>query len=392
MSRAELWIARLLIGLVGRCAALLPLREEILFASPRARQPGAHLRALMTAFARQRPDLGQRLLAEPYGYSWRAKLGYLLRLLRGAYLLQRARITIIDNAWLPVHLLPRRRGTIVVQAWHAEGAYKRFGRAARGANRDGALGPLLHRGYSLALVSAEAARAPFAAAFGMPLEAVRAVGPLRGAALGDQIEVATAQTGLRERYRVPDGCRVILYAPTLRGRGAERRLGSGMDLRALRAALPGGWWLAAKAPEQRDDLAGLAGVDLLLPATAEITELFPLADLLLTDYSSIVYLWAILERPLLLDGSDLARYQQEPGFFGDPHAMIGEWVATPEEVARGVETARVDPTRWQAFAKEWLGASNTRATASELAVREIEAALERARLDEAGAHRGVQIG
>ncbi len=58
------------------------------------------------------PAAGRRvvLLLEPYGYGLAAKIGYLLRLVRGMYHVRTAGLVVVDNAWLPVHVAPHRAG------------------------------------------------------------------------------------------------------------------------------------------------------------------------------------------------------------------------------------------------------------------------------------------
>ena len=43
----------------------------------------------------------------------------------GMYHLQTARLFVVDNAYLPIHVAPHRSETTVVQVWHAAGALNR---------------------------------------------------------------------------------------------------------------------------------------------------------------------------------------------------------------------------------------------------------------------------
>ena len=47
------------------------------------------------------------LLLAGLGY-YRRKLGYLVRLVRGTYLLRTSELFVVDNAYLPVHVAPHR--------------------------------------------------------------------------------------------------------------------------------------------------------------------------------------------------------------------------------------------------------------------------------------------
>ncbi|MFM8690748.1 MAG: CDP-glycerol glycerophosphotransferase family protein [Candidatus Limnocylindrus sp.] len=365
MNRFELALTRLVLGLVAFVAQRLALKNEVLFASSRDRTLGPQLTALSAALREAAPERTQRVALAPYGYRITSKVQYLLHLIGATWALHRAKITIIDNAWLPVHITTRRSGSRVFQVWHAEGAYKRFGHASRGASSlaDGALRPFIHRGYDAALVSSEEVRTAYAEAFQMSEERVYAVGPLHCAWLANESRVAARADALREQYPSLKGRRVLLYAPTFRGRGVSRRSALAISPDAIAAALPADWIVLIKAhPLVPITDTATHPSCLIVDRRTPVEELFPVADALFTDYSSSVFLWSLLSRPLLLAIDDIAEYSDDPGLFADLSASdgIGQRVSTADDVAalRAGLTARGDPVsreRYHAFAERYLG-------------------------------------
>ncbi len=374
MTALELTLTRIILGAVAAVARRLPVRREVLFASSRDRQLGPQLAAISAALTAADPSLPQHKQLAPYGYGLAAKVAYLLHLIGATWALQRARVTVIDNAWLPAHVTTPRAGCSVIQVWHAEGAYKRFGHAARGASSgaDGALRELIHSGYSDALVSSESVRPAYAEAFRMPLDRVHAVGPLRGSWLANSAAVALRKTTLLAQYPELSGKRVLLYAPTFRGRGAQRETQLTISPEAIAAALPHDWIVAIKAHPLVPIAAKSAGAQsagaqstsggcITLDAATPVDELFPIADALFTDYSSSIFLWSLLERPLLLAVADAEEYAQDPGLFLDPRSSesIGTRVSSAQEVAAALAavepSAAADQARWRAFSERYLG-------------------------------------
>jgi len=364
MTALELTLTRIVLGAVAAVARRLPVQREVLFASSRDRQLGPQLAAISAALTAADPSLPQQRQLAPYGYGLAAKVAYLLHLIGATWALQRARVTVIDNAWLPAHITTPRAGCSVIQVWHAEGAYKRFGHAARGASSgaDGALHELIHSGYSDALVSSESVRPAYAEAFRMPLDRVHAVGPLRGAWLANSAAVALRKATLLARYPELSGKRVLLYAPTFRGRGAQRETQLTIRPEAIAAALPPDWVVALKAHPLVPITAQLAsGGCVTLSAATPIDELFPIADALFTDYSSSIFLWSLLERPLLLAVADADAYAQDPGLFFDPRSSesIGTRVNSAQEAVAALtavgSSAAVDQAQQRAFAEQYLG-------------------------------------
>ena len=364
MTALELALTRIVLGAVAAAARRFPVRREVLFASSRDRQLGPQLAAISAALAATDPSLPQREQLAPYGYGLAAKIAYLLHLIGATWALQRARVTVIDNAWLPAHITTPRAGCSVIQVWHAEGAYKRFGHATRGASSgaDGALHELIHSGYSDAVVSSESVRPAYAEAFRMPLSNVHAVGPLRGAWLANSAAVALRKATLLARYPELSGKRVILYAPTFRGRGAQRETQLAISPEAIAAALPHDWIVAIKAhPLVPITSQSTSGRCITLDAATSIDELFPIADALFTDYSSSIFLWSLIERPLLLAVADADAYAQDPGLFLDPRSSesIGNRVSSAQEVVAALTAVRsnapADQARHRAFAERYLG-------------------------------------
>jgi CDP-ribitol ribitolphosphotransferase len=364
MTALELTLTRIVLGAVAAVARRLPVRREVLFASSRDHQLGPQLAAISAALTAADPSLAQRQRLAQYGYGLLSKITYLFHLIGATWALQRARVTVIDNAWLPAHVTTPRAGCSVIQVWHAEGAYKRFGHATSGVSSgaDGALHELIHRGYSDALVSSESVRSAYAEAFRMPLDHVHAVGPLRGAWLADPASVASRKTALLLQYPELTGKRVLLYAPTFRGRGAERETHLTINPEAITAALPQDWVVAIKAHPLVPIGAHVASSGCLtLDTSTPIDELFPIADALFTDYSSSIFLWSLLERPLLLAVADAEEYAQDPGLFLDPRSSesIGTRVNSAQEVVAALtavgSNVAADQARWRAFAERYLG-------------------------------------
>ena len=286
----------------------------------------------------------------------RGKLRYLVRLLRGMVLLRTSRWFIVDNAYLPIHVLPHRRGTTVVQVWHAVGALKRFGWDSRLPLGDPER-RFLHRYYDWVVCTSERARLPYARAFRTPPRRVLPLGTPRVDALVDTAWTAAARSRMLDLYPELRDRVVVLYAPTFRGRGAAKEAAAGLDAAALRAALPPDHLLVLKTHPNLDPAATpTAGFDLVVDPLLDMNEVLTATDVLVTDYSSSIFEWALFRRPLVLLVPDLAAYEAAPGLYLDyGREMIGDQVRDTAGVARAVLAGRVDRPAWDAFIAEHLG-------------------------------------
>jgi CDP-glycerol glycerophosphotransferase (TagB/SpsB family) len=113
---------------------------------------------------------------------------------------------------------------------------------------------------------------------------------------------------------------VILYAPTFRGDDAIAATSpADLDLAALKAALGADHVVLLRAHPfvaKRAGLdRGLAGFVVDVSAEPELNDLMLVSDVLVTDYSSAIYEFALLERPIAFFAPDHVAYERERGFY-----------------------------------------------------------------------------
>jgi teichoic acid ribitol-phosphate primase len=263
---------------------------------------------------------------------------------------------IVDNAYLPIHVAPHRASTTVVQVWHAAGALKRFGvdtsRPLAEPERT-----FLHRHYDAVVVGGEWTRGPYAAALRTPIERVIALGVPRTDLFFDDDALAEARRRALAAYPQLRDRRVVLYAPTFRGRGVAKRGAPRLDAERLRAALPADHSLVLKTHPNLDPAATPTdGYDVVADPTGEINDLLALADVLITDFSSSLIEFAILGRPIVLLVPDLDEYERDPGLYLDYRTeMIGSRVLDTDGVIAAVREGRSDRDAYAAFVERQLG-------------------------------------
>ena len=359
MNWLEYLLATVLLRWLRVVFSVLPIRQRrVVLASARHSKLEGNLRHLFAEMQRSRPDLDYVLLLEPYSYRFFGKLVYLLRLSRGMYYLCTSRLFVVDNAYFPIHIAPHRLGTTVVQVWHAAGALKRFGVATAVPPRQPER-RFLHRHYDYVIASSEGTRPAYAAALRTPIERVLPLGSPRTDLFFDEAEVAAARRRLLGEHPNLEGRRVVLYAPTFRGRGERKRVAPGLDAERLRAMLPEEYALVLKAhPNLHRGRSGRRGYDAIMHPATEINHIFTISDILITDYSSVVFDWSVLRRPLVLLVADLVEYEADPGLFIDYRTeMIGTQVIDTGGVARAILNNDFDLAAYDAFIDRHLGAA-----------------------------------
>jgi CDP-glycerol glycerophosphotransferase len=145
---------------------------------------------------------------------------------------------------------------------------------------------------------------------------------------------------LKKRLGIPQGRKVLLCAPTWRDSvyRAGKGYGSGEmpDFKRMREALGDQWVVLIRTHyyvESRETLD--MQEDFLIDATetSDINELYLAADVLLTDYSSVLFDYANTGRPVIYYWPDFEEYQKEVrGFYFDPTTLPGDKCVTTNEL------------------------------------------------------------
>ncbi|MEV5706855.1 CDP-glycerol glycerophosphotransferase family protein [Actinoallomurus sp. NPDC052274] len=267
------------------------------------------------------------------GYPKNAKLvrrgswSYYLALARAQYW--------VDNQGFPREAVKRPQ-TTYIQTWHGS-AYKLMGVDApetkRGTRAQRArLQEMVDR-FDYFLIRTEQDAHTLVRGLGVRAELVRSGYP-RNDALVNREEPAA----LRKKLKLTDGRKVVLYAPTFRtgpnGR-PEKRYEVPFDMERfahefgethILLVRPHYLSTVVVPPSLRGTVRNVADVD-------DVTSLLLLTDTLITDYSSIMFDYALLDRPMVFFAPDLEDYVHSRGAYFDlaEHAP-GPVVAEPDEL------------------------------------------------------------
>ncbi|MFC3237869.1 glycosyltransferase [Streptomyces nitrosporeus] len=266
----------------------------------------------------------------------------------------------------------RRPGQTVVQTWHGS-PLGRFGLDLTGtlyADHQH-LATLAHRSAQWSvLVSPSTFATPWLRrALAYDGEVLEAGSPADDLLFAPDRE-ETAER-VRRRLGVPDGHRVVLYAPTYRdqlalqpgalpeGASPLHRFESALDLDALARSLgPRTALLVRRHPRVTGSVPkGAAVRD--VSGHPDTTELLLIADVLVTDYAGLVFDFALTGRPMLFHTHDLEHYRDTVrGFCLDFEARApGPLLVTTEEVALALdrigESAALHSDAYDSFRRDF---------------------------------------
>lgn len=156
---------------------------------------------------------------------------------------------------------------------------------------------------------------------------------------------------IRNQLQIPQGKKVILYAPTWRDnqfgtyvKNNKERTGylytMGLDLKKLVKDLGPEYVILVRVHVNVRDAQGIPDDPQILDVTdvPDINELYVASDMQITDYSSTLFDYANLKRPMLFYMYDLEEYAGRlRGFYLDLEELPGPIIRKEEELADAVK-------------------------------------------------------
>lgn len=151
---------------------------------------------------------------------------------------------------------------------------------------------------------------------------------------------------IKRKLHIPEGKKTILYAPTWRDdefyAKGEYKFTLKLDLGLLRKKLGNDYIVLLRTHyyiADKLDITGLEDFVVNVSSYDDVTELYLISDILITDYSSVFFDYANLKRPILFYTYDLEKYRDMlRGFYLDIEKdMPGPLLFTSEEVADAIK-------------------------------------------------------
>ena len=175
---------------------------------------------------------------------------------------------------------------------------------------------------------------------------------------------------LKEKYQLPKDKKVVLYAPTWRDNSYVAS-GYTFELKAdfhKWKEILGEEYIVVFKPHyliintyEKD--SSLQGFLYSIPAEADIRELYVISDMLITDYSSVFFDYAILKRPIYFYMYDIEEYANDlRGFYLDIHKDLpGDIYTNEDELLAAVKQDAYDETAYQAFYERFCSCEDGKA-------------------------------
>lgn len=270
-------------------------------------------RAIYEELVRRRADHWTHVWVDDGSRAFRDDVSRVRPATRDYYdLIGRAGVIVANNA---MPQLVGKRATTYLQTWHGtplkklghdNPLYRTNRSGLRRARRD-------YRQWDYLLSQNRYSTEIFRSAFGFTGEVLEYGYPRNDLLSSDEAPQVRART--RAALGLPEDVTVILYAPTFRDGVRDHRgnkaFAAPLDFERMRAALGPSHALLLRlhysVPE--DSASSLPGFSQNVSRYADIRDLYLAADVMVTDYSSTMFDFAVTRKPIILFTYDLEEYR-----------------------------------------------------------------------------------
>ena len=282
----------------------------------------------------------------------------------------RCKCVFITDNFDPLYAHKPNKGTKVIQLWHACGAFKKWGYStldlAWGGSREDMLRFPMHNTYTDVFVSADSVIPCYAEAFGCDEKIIKALGTPRTDVYFDKEFVKSRREELLKAFPAIGNRKIILYAPTFRGNSPEESYNDQpLNYAFLKETLGKDYALVLKLhpftakkyklTEEQEKQFG----DFVFDASNSLSVETALcaADYLVADYSSLVFEYALLDKPMIFFAYDLEKYKRDRSFYFEYESFVpGRIVMTNEEIAASILSDSCQQEKIADFRKKYMSA------------------------------------
>nr|WP_225877754.1 CDP-glycerol glycerophosphotransferase family protein [Alkalibacter mobilis] len=303
---------------------MLPVRNKITLANLSTGKLDGNLKYIYEELLRQDTGHEVKLFLHKSQDDFNGKIVYLMRMIQAAYHIATSSFFIVDDYLYPLYVVKPKDETTVVQVWHACGAFKKFGYSvvdkSFGVGKSFLEKVKIHSNYDCVLVSSKEVAKHYADGFHMDINKIISIGIPRTDIFFDEEKKEQIIKKLRNKYDIFGDKKLLLYASTFRGNSRfDAKGGCNLDMEDLKKQLGDDHVLILKLHPfvsqgfQMDDKYSDFAID--LSKDEDINELMILSDILITDYSSVVFEFALMEKPMVFYAYDLESYMDERDFY-----------------------------------------------------------------------------
>ncbi|WP_210470000.1 CDP-glycerol glycerophosphotransferase family protein [Sporosarcina sp. 6E9] len=250
----------------------------------------------------------------------------------------------------------------IIQLWHASGPFKTVGYSRVGKPGGPSINAHSHKIYTSAIVASEHSIPFYAEAFGMQEADVYSTGIPRIDPFFDEAYKEKIRSKMYKAFPKAKNANVILFAPTFRGSGPKTAYYPMVQIhleRLAKYARENNTVIIFKLhPFVREEIEIPEEYeDVFIDAFnyREINDILLISDVLITDYSSVVFEYALLNKPMIFYAFDFHHYISSRDFYeGFQDFVPGKIVMNFNELMKALAEKDYEMEKVQQFRDKYF--------------------------------------
>lgn len=224
----------------------------------------------------------------------------------------------LNDNFFPLAFMNFNKKTLVVQLWHAPGAFKKFG----GSVENKEMLKLISDNTDFLIVTSTFIEDYYREAFQIAKSKIKPLGLPRADYYFKNHNINKLRDKFNKKYSVPLDKKIILYTPTFRENKDFNNVFNYLNLDDFNEKLSDEYVLVLRLHPKikkfySEDIS-VEGEYIDCSDYKNEQELLLISDILITDYSSIMIEFAMLNKPIIFFAYDLNNYlNNERGFYLD---------------------------------------------------------------------------
>lgn len=247
--------------------------------------------------------------------------------------------------------LYKRKNQIFINLWHAAGAFKKFCYDAEVKKEKN---EKIKKSIDLVIISSEKVQEIYSNALGIEKSKVKNLGIPRADIFFREEEKQRVREEFYKNYPELKNKKIILYAPTFRD-NEKNKFNLKLDIELMKKNL-----------EELDYILllklhpGIKSKDIQVDDKfsynfsdySNTADLLIVSDILISDYSSIIFEFSIMKKPILFYAYDVEEYIKDRGFYYNYYDFIPNKINyTTEELIKAIMNQEWDLERIEKFAR-----------------------------------------
>lgn len=261
----------------------------------------------------------------------------------------------LNDNFFPLAFMNFKKDTKVVQLWHAPGAFKKFGASSDTKFED--MLSKISQNIDYLITSSDNIKDYYAEAFQIDNSKIKALGLPRADYYFENHDLRNIRANFDSNYPLAKNKKIVLYAPTFRDNPKDNNVFNFLDLEKFNKELGEEYILVLRLhPKIKKFFKDKIEVNQSYIDCSDFKneqELLLISDFLISDYSSIMIEFCLLNKPIIFFTYDYDTYiANDRGFYFDFKKNVpGPVVYTTSELIAQIKNNDFDKNKISEFRK-----------------------------------------